>query len=112
MGKILCFVYESMADFEITLTCHMLGWNPDEEFISIGYEKAPIKASSNLQYIPEITVKEAISLNDVDALIRRINFSFIYTSLNKHQKPSIFLEGFNFVAKSSSEISIPIIFAA
>lgn len=69
MGKILCFVYESMADFEITLTCHMLGWNPDKEFISIGYKKAPISASSNLQYMPEMTVKEAISLDDVDALI-------------------------------------------
>lgn len=69
MRKILCFVYESMADFEITLTCHMLGWDPDKEFISIGYEKTPIRASSNLQYMPEMTVKEAISLDDVDALI-------------------------------------------
>ena len=69
MGKILCFVYETMADFEITLACHMLGWNPENEFISIGYEKSLIKGTSKLQYMPEITVKEAINLEDVDALI-------------------------------------------
>lgn len=69
MRKILCFVYESMADFEITLACHMLGWDPDKKFISIGYEKTPVRACSNLQYIPEMTIKEAISLDDVDALI-------------------------------------------
>ncbi|WP_160680510.1 DJ-1/PfpI family protein [Clostridium sp. C8-1-8] len=69
MSKILCFVYESMADFEITLACHMLGWIPDKRLISIGYEKSPVKASSKLQYMPEITVKEALSLDDLDALI-------------------------------------------
>ncbi|BCN31886.1 DJ-1/PfpI family protein [Anaeromicropila herbilytica] len=69
MQKILCFVYESMADFEITLACHMLGWNPNKELISVGYEKVPVKASSNLQYLRDMTVKEAISLDDIDALI-------------------------------------------
>lgn len=69
MGKVLCFVYESMADFEITLACHMVGWNPKKEFVSIGYEKSLVKASSKLQYMPEITVKEAVNLDDVDALI-------------------------------------------
>jgi putative intracellular protease/amidase len=79
MRKILCFVYESMADFEITLACHMLGWNPDKKFISIGYEKSPVRASSNLQYMPEMTVKEAAFLDDVDALIIPGGFERICT---------------------------------
>lgn len=69
MKKILCFVYETMADFEITLACHMLGWNPEKELVTIGYEKKPVKAASKIQYLPEITVKEAIKLQEVDALI-------------------------------------------
>lgn len=69
MGKILCFVYDSMADFEMTLACHMLGWNPEKQLVTIGYEKAPIIAASKIQYIPNISVKEAINLDDVDALI-------------------------------------------
>lgn len=69
MNKVLCFVYETMADFEVTLACHMLGWNPEKELVTIGYEQKPLKAASKIQYLPDITVKEAIKLQDVDALI-------------------------------------------
>lgn len=69
MGKILCFEYESMADFETALAWYMLGCEAEKEMVNIGYEKAPIKAASKIQYLPEMTVKEAINLDDVDALI-------------------------------------------
>jgi putative intracellular protease/amidase len=69
MGKILCFVYETMADFETSLACHMLAGYGEKEIVSIGYEKTPIKAFSKIQYIPEITIKEAINLDDVEGLI-------------------------------------------
>jgi putative intracellular protease/amidase len=69
MGKVLCFVYESMADFETTLACHMLARHGRKEIISIGYENKPVKAASKLQYLPDMTIKEAIDLEDVEALV-------------------------------------------
>jgi putative intracellular protease/amidase len=69
MGKVLCFVYESMADFETTLACHMVASFADKEIISFGYEKAPVKAFSKIQYMPDMTIKEAMKLEEVDALI-------------------------------------------
>ncbi len=69
MGKILCFIYESMADFEVTLACHMLGCLEETKIISVSYEKSPITALSQLKYIPEMTVKEAIELDDIEGLI-------------------------------------------
>jgi putative intracellular protease/amidase len=69
MGKVLCFTYENMADFETVLACHMLVGIAKKEIVSVGYEKEPIKALSKLLYTPEITVKEAINLDDVEGLI-------------------------------------------
>lgn len=51
MGKILCFIYNNMADYEITLACHMLG-AAEKEVITISYDKTPIKALSQLLYTP------------------------------------------------------------
>lgn len=69
MGKILCFVYENMADFETVLACHMLGGAAKKEIVSIAYEKTPIEALSQHLYMPKITVKEAINLDEVEGLI-------------------------------------------
>lgn len=69
MGKILCFVYNDMADFETTLACHLLGSVEGKELISISYEKTPVKAFSKIQYMPEMTIKEALRLDDIEALI-------------------------------------------
>lgn len=68
MGKILCFIYNNMADYEITLACHMLG-AAEKEVITISYDKTPIKALSQLLYTPEVAVKDVITLNDVEGLI-------------------------------------------
>lgn len=69
MGKILCFMYESMADYEVTLACHMLGFFEETKVVSVSYDRSPIKGLSQLQYIPEMTVKEAIKLDDIEGLI-------------------------------------------
>lgn len=69
MGKILCFIYDSMADFEVTLGCHMLGCIEEVKIISIAYERGTIEALSQLKYVPDMTVKEAIELEDIEGLI-------------------------------------------
>jgi putative intracellular protease/amidase len=69
MGKVLCFVYESMADFETTFACYMLARHGEKEIINIGYENKPVKAASKIHYMTDMTVAEAINLEDVEALI-------------------------------------------
>jgi protein deglycase len=48
MGKILCFIYEKMVDFEMTLACHLL----NREIICIAYEKKVIKSTSGIRNYP------------------------------------------------------------
>lgn len=67
MGKVLCFIYDEMADFEMTLACSIL--NGERELITISSEKEIIKAISGIKYVADITVGEALLLNDVEALI-------------------------------------------
>ncbi|WP_315066860.1 DJ-1/PfpI family protein [uncultured Clostridium sp.] len=65
MGKILCFIYEGMVDFEMTLACNLV----DKEIIPIAYEIKVIKSKSGMCYYPMSTVKEALEYTDVDGLI-------------------------------------------
>ena len=65
MGKILCFIYEEMVDFEMTLACHLL----NREIVCIAYEKKVIKSKSGIRYYPMATVKDALDFTDVEALI-------------------------------------------
>lgn len=67
MGKILCFIYDNMADFELTMATTTLSWI-EKEIISISYDMNP-KRGSGLMYQPHMTVKEALELEDVEGLI-------------------------------------------
>lgn len=69
MGKILCYHYESMADFETTFAYQILGCYMEKEIINMAYEKKPVRAASGIQYMPEVTVKEALSFDDVEAIV-------------------------------------------
>jgi len=44
MGKILVFIYDQMADFEITFVTHMLGADLGKEIVTIAYEDKLIKS--------------------------------------------------------------------
>ena len=65
MGKILCFIYEDMVDFEMTLACHLA----NKEIVPMAYEMKVIKSKSGLLYYPKMTVKEARNEPDVEGLI-------------------------------------------
>lgn len=69
MGKILCFIYEDMADFEMTLPLTVAGLWLEKELITVAYEKEIIKSKPGVQYMPHSTVKEALDFEDVDGLI-------------------------------------------
>jgi putative intracellular protease/amidase len=68
MGKVLCFIYNEMADFEMTLATHLLGMS-EKEIVLIAYEKEVITSKPGVTYYPRLTVNEALLLNDIEGLI-------------------------------------------
>ncbi len=68
MGKIVCFIYNEMADFEMTLATHILGMS-GKEIVLVAYEKEVITSKPGVTYFPKLTVQEALLLDDVEGLI-------------------------------------------
>lgn len=69
MSKVLCFVSEGLADFEITLVLHKLKTVGDREIIAVGYDLAPVVSESGLTYLPDRTLVQALNLPGVEALL-------------------------------------------
>jgi putative intracellular protease/amidase len=69
MNKVLCFISDEMADFEITLVFHKLKTIGDREIITVGYDLTPIVSESGLTYLPNRTLMQALDLPGVEALI-------------------------------------------
>lgn len=69
MGKIVCFISEDFADFEITLALHKIKNVGKREIVSIGYNYESVISESGLYYKPNLTVGEALGLDDIDGLI-------------------------------------------
>jgi putative intracellular protease/amidase len=69
VGKVLCFVYEGMADFEVTYTLYRLKQSGGREIISIGYDLEPVRGLTGFRHVPDMTVMDAFMLEDVEALI-------------------------------------------
>jgi len=69
VSKILCFVSEDMADFEITLVLHGLKNAGKRDIIAVGYTLDPISSQSGLRYLPDMTLAEALHLDDIEGLI-------------------------------------------
>lgn len=59
MEKILVFMYDDMADFEVTYATHLLGHELSKEIVPCAYEKNPVKSKGGMIYLPVITVAEA-----------------------------------------------------
>lgn len=78
MEKILCLLYNQMADFEMTLACHL----SERQIVTIAYEKAAIQGASGISYMPMMTVKEAIDEKEVVGLI-------IPGGLNDEMRPEL-----------------------
>lgn len=68
MGKILVFLYDDMADFEITFVTHLLGADLGKEIITIGYEDKLIRSKSGIIYKPAKLIKDVLQ-EDVEGLI-------------------------------------------
>lgn len=68
MAKILCFIYNDMADFELTLATHLMS-AIGREVVTVAYTKDMVVSKPGVRYLPHATVSEALTLDDVEGLI-------------------------------------------
>ncbi len=59
MSKILVFMYDDMADFEITYATHLLGHELSMEVVPCAYDMKPVKSKGGLQFLPAMTIAQA-----------------------------------------------------
>lgn len=69
MPTILCFVPDQFADFEVVLALHLLNKQEELEVRSVGYSREPVTAQSGLKYTADLTLEEAVKLDDIAAFI-------------------------------------------
>lgn len=68
MQKILLFLYDQMAEFEITLAAYGLNTEKAAQIVPIGYTDTVV-SSAGITYRINTTVKEALDMEDVAGLI-------------------------------------------
>lgn len=69
MSKVLCYIYEGMADFEITLLLHRLKNTGKKEIVAISENMAVIEAQSGLHYTPDRLISQITDVSEYEALI-------------------------------------------
>ncbi len=69
MKTILCFLYETFVEFEMTLTCYYINLEDDFQVTYIGYEKTPIKSLGGISVKLDKTVEEITSTKDIEGII-------------------------------------------
>lgn len=69
MKKILCYIYEGMADFEISLLLHRLKNTGKMEIVSVSETLEPLRAQSGLCFLPQMKIQDITGTEGFDALI-------------------------------------------
>lgn len=71
MRKILCYVYENMADFEIVLTLHCLRDIGKIDIVTVSENRKVVTAQSGLKLVPQMQISELDNafLEDCDGLL-------------------------------------------
>ncbi len=68
-NKILCYIYENMADFEISLLLHRLRNTGKRDITFISEEISPIRTQSGLTCLPEAKISDIQDISSYEALI-------------------------------------------
>lgn len=69
MGKILCYIYDGMADFEISLLLHRLRNTGKKEIVAISEDLSMLTAQSGLHYTADKKIEAVVDFKDVEALV-------------------------------------------
>lgn len=68
MSKILVYLYDGMADFEVTFALHLLSGLPDWKLLSVAKEPGIVRSMSGLQYVAEAATNEVLQ-EEAEALL-------------------------------------------
>ena len=68
MGKIAVFIFEGMADYEITFAMHLLSADAGKDILTISYSGECIKGRSKFTYKPDKALND-IDYKEIEALI-------------------------------------------
>ena len=69
MGKILCYIYDGMADFEISLLLHRLRNTGKREIVTVSETLEKLMAQSGLRYVPDEKIENIKDIEQFEALI-------------------------------------------
>ncbi len=69
MKTILCFLYETFVELEMSLACYYINLQKDFKVIYIGYEKTLIKSAGGISVKIDKTLEEITSTKDIEGLI-------------------------------------------
>ncbi len=68
MSTVYVYLYEDMADFEVTLLLHRLRGDGGVEVVAVAETMAPVTAQSGLRYCPDRRIAD-VDTADVEALL-------------------------------------------
>lgn len=66
---ILCYVYQEMADFEVSFLLHRLKNQGHRQIVSIAATLEPVTAQSGLTYLPDRAIDTITDTDEVEALL-------------------------------------------
>ncbi len=66
---ILCYLYDGMADFEVTFLLHRLRNQGHRTIVGIAETLEPVTAQSGLTYYPDKRIQDILDISDVEALM-------------------------------------------
>ncbi|MFW9827274.1 MAG: DJ-1/PfpI family protein [Candidatus Thorarchaeota archaeon] len=69
MKKVLCFIYNEFADFEIVLVSIAINQAENYKMEFIAYDNSPVKSSCGLTIIPDKLVSDISQTDDIEGLI-------------------------------------------
>lgn len=69
MGKVLCYIYPEMADFEVSLLLHQLRKAGGREIVAVSEGLEEVTAQSGLRYLPDRRIAEIQDLEGIEALL-------------------------------------------
>ena len=69
MKTVLCFLYDTFVDFEVSLACHYIDQEEDFQVAYIAYETSAVKSLGGLTVVPDKSVSEISSTKDIEGII-------------------------------------------
>ena len=68
-GMILCYIYDTMADFEVSFLLHRLKNQGKREIVTVAKSLEPVTSQSGVRFLPHRTIDSIQDTKEVEALL-------------------------------------------